>query len=297
MAHVAQRLIPEDVKNKIREKLRQYCGRFPSLDVAANTLRNVGATTLRNMLNPDFTNISDEMWRSVRAQIGGGGSKKEWNYVKMTAHEDLRRVMLDTQLEQGFTWAISPSGSGKTATAKMFIEEEQNAYRVQCDGDMSKSEFAIDLARAVGMRVNTQRGARHLIMKVCEYLAEQETPLIIVDEGDKVRESLISYFITIYNQISDVAGVLFLSTNYIEKRMDTGLRLNKPGYQELWSRLGRKFYVVDGNNTNDVQHMAMENGITTARDLQEVMNDAMRADLDLRRVQKKIIAIRKRNAQ
>ncbi len=179
----------------------------------------------------------------------------------------------------------------------MFAKETKNVFHLQCDADMSKSEFAVDLARAVGLRVNSQRKARKLIIEVCEYLAELENPLLILDEGDKLRESLIAYFITIYNQIHEVAGILFLSTSYIEKRMEVGLRLNKPGYQELWSRLGRKFYVVDSNNTNDVQHICIENGLTNERDLLTVKNDAINADLDLRRVQKKVVAIRKKNAQ
>ncbi len=296
MGHVAQRVLPEEAKYKIREDLREYCARFASLDIASNTLKNVGATTLRNALNPNFPNISDAMWRTIRAQIGGG-SKSEWVHVNTSVTEDLRFVMRETQQEQGFTWAVSPAGSGKTATATMFTKESKNVFHLQCDADMSKSEFAVDLARAVGLRVNSQRKARLLIIQACEYLAELENPLLILDEGDKLRESLIAYFVTIYNRIHDVAGILFLSTSYIEKRMEVGLRLNKPGYQELWSRLGRKFYVVDRNTTNDVQHICIENGVTADRDLKTVANDAIGADLDLRRVQKKVVAIRKKNAE
>jgi hypothetical protein len=296
MAHIAQRLLPEEVKIKIREDLRVYCDRFPSLEVAANTLKNVSASTLRNVLNPNFTNIADAMWRSIRAQIGGG-TKSDWVHVNTTVTEDLRFIMRETQQEQGFTWAISPPGSGKTATATMFAGESKNVFHLQCDADMSKSDFAVDLARAVGMRVNSQRKARLLIIEVCEYLAEIENPLLILDEGDKLRDIIIAYFITIYNRIHEVAGVIFLSTNYMEKRMDDGLRRNRPGFQELWSRLGRKFYIVDSNNTNDVLHIAAENGVTDQRDLLTVKNDAIAADLDLRRVQKKVVAIRKKNAQ
>jgi len=296
MGHVAQRILPEEVKITTRELLRQYCGRFPSLEVAANTLKHVGATTLRNALNPEFTNISDAMWRSIRSQIGGG-AKTDWVYVNTTAVEDLRFILRETQAEQGFNWAISPAGSGKTVAATLYAGEAKNVFHVQCDADMSKSDFAIDLARAVGLRVNTQRKARRLIMEVCEYLAELEDPILVFDEGDKLRDIIVAYFITIYNRIHEVAGVIFLSTNYMEKRMEDGLRYNRPGYQELWSRLGRKFYVVDSNNTNDVRHICVENGVTGERDLLTVKNDAVAADLDLRRVQKKVVAIRKKNAE
>ena len=297
MAHVPQRLLPEEAKIKIREQLRAYCGRFSSLEVAANTLKNVGATTLRNMLNPKFTNISDEMWRSVRAQIGGGGSKSEWVYVNTTVVEELRRLMMDTQQEQGFTWAVSPAGSGKTATARMYAKEAKNVFHVQCDSAMSNSAFAIEFARAVGLRVNTQSNARRLMMESCEYLSELESPLVIFDEGDKLKKGTFAFFVAIYNWVNEYAGVLFLSTDRAKKVLGVGLRNDWDGYQEMWSRLGRKFYEVDPNNTNDILHIAMENGVTGERDLQAVKIDAIAADLDLRRVQKKVVAIRKKNAQ
>lgn len=234
------------------------------------------------------------MWRSIRSQIGGSG-KTDWVLVNTTAVEDLKFIMKDTQEEQGFTWAVSPAGSGKTVAATLYAAERKNVFHVQCDADMSKSEFAIELARAVGLRVNTQKKARRLIMEVCEYLAELEDPLLIFDEGDKLKDAIICYFITIYNKLSEVAGVLFLSTDYMERRMENGLRYNKPGYQELWSRLGRKFYQVDNNTTNDVQYICVENGLTADKDLQTVKNDAIAAGLDLRRVRKKVVAVRKKN--
>ena len=295
MAKTVQRLIATDEKERIREKLLEYRDRFPSIEICANTLNQVSPTTIRNIIGQNYTNISDAMWRNVRSQIGGAG-KVDWVYVNTTAVEDLKFIMRETKEEQGFTWAISPAGSGKTVAAALFMGEHKNVFHVQCDADMSKSDFAIELARAVGMRVNTQKKARRVIMEVCEYLAELEDPLIIFDEGDKLKDIIIAYFITIYNKLSEVAGVLFLSTDYMKKRMEDGLRYNKPGYQELWSRLGRKFYMVDSNTTNDVQYICIENGLSADADLQTVRNDAIAADLDLRRVKKKVVAIRKKNA-
>lgn len=286
--------MPEELKDQIREQLIQYRDRFPSNEVCANTLKQVSASTIRNILSRNFKNISDAMWRSIRAQIGGSG-KTDWVLVNTTAVEDLKFIMKETQEEQGFTWAVSPAGSGKTVAASLYAEERKNVFHVQCDADMSKSEFAIELARAVGLRVNTQKKARRVIMEVCDYLAELEDPLLIFDEGDKLKDAIICYFITIYNKLSEVAGVLFLSTDYMERRMENGLRYNKPGYQELWSRLGRKFYRVDNNTTNDVQYICIENGLTADKDLQTVKNDAIAAGLDLRRVRKKVVAVRKKN--
>lgn len=286
--------MPEELKDQIREQLIQYRDRFPNNEVCANTLKQVSASTIRNILSRNFKNISDAMWRNIRAQIGGSG-KIDWVFVNTSVVEDLKFIMKETQEEQGFTWAVSAAGSGKTVSASLYSRERKNVFHVQCDADMSKSEFAIELARAVGLRVNTQKKARHVIMEVCEYLAEVEDPLLIFDEGDKLKDAILYYFITIYNKLNEVAGVLFLSTDYMERRMENGLRYNKPGYQELWSRLGRKFYQVDNNTTNDVQYICVENGLTADKDLQTVKNDAIAAGLDLRRVRKKVVAVRKKN--
>ncbi len=286
--------MPEELKDQIRELLIEYRNRFSSVEICANTLKQVSPTTIRNIIGRNFTNISDAMWRNVRSQVGGSG-KVEWVFVNTTAVEDLKFIMRETQEEQGFTWAVSPAGSGKTVAAGLYLQEHKNVFHIQCDADMSKSEFAIELARAVGLRVNTQKKARRVIMEVCEYLAELEDPLLIFDEGDKLKDVIIAYFITIYNKLNEVAGVLFLSTDYMERRIENGLKYNKPGYQELWSRLGRKFYRVDYNTTNDVQYICIKNGLTADRDLQTVKNDAIAADLDLRRVKKKVVALRKKN--
>ena len=286
----------EEQKDQIRELLIVYRDRFPSNEICANTLKQVSASTIRNILGQNYTNISDAMWRNVRSQIGGSG-KVEWVCVNTTAVEDLKFIMGETQEEQGFTWAISPAGSGKTVAAGLYQQEHKNVFHIQCDADMSKSEFATELARAVGLRVNTQKKARRVIMEVCEYLAELEDPLLIFDEGDKLKDVIIAYFITIYNNLNEVAGVLFLSTDYMDRRIENGLKYNKPGYQELWSRLGRKFYIVDSNTTNDVQYICIENGLSSKEDLQTVKNDAIAADLDLRRVKKKVVAIRKKKVE
>lgn len=286
----------EEQKDQIREMLIVYRDRFPSNEICANTLKQVSASTIRNILGRNYTNISDAMWRNIRSQIGGSG-KVEWICVNTTAVEDLKFIMGETQEEQGFTWAISPAGSGKTVAAGLYQQEHKNVFHIQCDADMSKSEFATELARAVGLRVNTQKKARRVIMEVCEYLAELEDPLLIFDEGDKLKDVIIAYFITIYNNLNEVAGVLFLSTDYMDRRIENGLKYNKPGYQELWSRLGRKFYIVDSNTTNDVQYICIENGLSSKEDLQTVKNDAIAADLDLRRVKKKVVAIRKKKVE
>ncbi len=95
MGHIAQRLMPEEAKIAIREDLRAYCARFASMEQAANTLKNVGASTLRNVLNPNFANISDEMWRTVAAQIGY--DPRAWAVVETRGYRRMSMTLSDAQ--------------------------------------------------------------------------------------------------------------------------------------------------------------------------------------------------------
>jgi len=209
--------------------------------------------------------------------------------------------MNETRATKEFVWVTSPAGSGKTMAARLMLKQK-NVFHVICDEDMKKSDFAIELARAVGLRINTQKKARTTIMEVVNFVKEQEDALIIFDECDKLSDNIIHYFITIYNHFENASGELeigmvFLSTDYMVKRMKNGLNYNKKGYQELWSRMGSKFYEVDKNTPYDVAALCRVRGITNQKDIDTVIKDVETANLDLRRANRKIKAIiRKRNA-
>lgn len=120
------------------------------------------------------------------------------------------------------------------------------------------------------------------------------------DEADKLSDNIINYFITIFNYFEDMTGsqsvgIQFISTDYIVTRMERGLRYKKKGYQELWSRLGSKFYEVDKNTPNDVEAICRARGIVRQRDIDEVIKEADRTNYDLRRVDRKIKAILSKN--
>ena len=44
-----------------------------------------------------------------------------------------------------------------------------------------------------------------------------------------IRDS--HYFISLYNKLEEKCGVVFLSTDYIVKRISNGLKYQKPGYK------------------------------------------------------------------
>lgn len=286
------RLFNDERKAEISKQLEQYCDRYSSRNSAAVSLKNISASTISAVLNGKWENIADTMWKSIRDQIGG--STQDWEIVQTPTLRDVYFAFQNAQEERSTIWLTAPAGSGKTATADLYRAQNKNVIYVLCDEDMKKSSFAIELARAAGMRINTQRSARDKIMSVIDWIAEMKDPLIIFDEGDKLTDNILYYFITVYNHLKGKTGIVFLSTNYMQKRMENGLIKNHKGYQELSSRIGRKFYEAEIPTANDVSAICRANGISDDKVIESIMKDASQCYFDLRRVERKVRAMRKK---
>ncbi len=286
--------ITENQKKEIRDLLGKYCNRYGSRNSAAGSLKNVSASTIHSVLNGKWENISNTMWKSIRAQVSDSTTSNEWQIVETPTFKDVYFVLREAQADKSMIWLTAKAGSGKTATAEYYRAQNRNVIYLLCDEDMRKSSFAIELARAAGIRINTQKLAREKIMIVIDAILEMDNPLIIFDEGDKLSDNLLCYFITIYNHLKGKAGIAFLSTNYMQKRMEKGILNGWKGYDELESRIGRKFYEAEEPTANDVFAICMANGVTDEKVIDGIIKDASQCSFDLRRVDRKVKAVRKK---
>ena len=153
--------------------------------------------------------------------------------------------------------------------------------------DMKKSAFIREIARRIGQRTEGY-SIRELLDRIIDDLIQMQAPLLLVDEADKLPERVFHYFIDLYNRLEDKCGIVFLSTSYIKRRMTMGLRYNKCGYNEIHSRIGRKFYELEPTAPHDVYAVCMANGVTDKSRISEVVKDAEAYEFDLRRVKKSI---------
>jgi len=289
-------------KEEIRVMLRAYAERYPSQNRAVASLQGISPGTMSNILNGKFENISDEMWRQLRAQVsstalaGSAGTVADdkWKVLETPLFRDVTFVMGEAQAHSDVTWVVAPAGSGKTCAAEHYAAGHKGVFYLLCDEDMKKYDFIRELARVVGIRFSDGKRIRDLLMTVIQTLNRMESPLLILDEGDKLNDNILYYFITLYNRLKDKTGIVFLSTSYMKRRMASGINYDKKGYQEIESRIGRRFFEAELNGANEVMAIARANGITDEAVLKRVLRDAEDAKWDLRRVYKKVMAERRR---
>lgn len=278
--------LTNEQKNEIRDLLAEYVSRFPSQNRAANSLVGVSSGTMSTILNGRYETISDEMFAKIRAQIAPKKAD-DWTLCETMLYKELNTLLADAQQYQNVAWAVSPAGSGKSTTASDYAAKHENAFLVSCSEDMKRGDFIRELARVIGVNV-ADMSLRTALERVTKYLLTLDNPLLIFDEGDKLPDIVFYYFITIYNRLEGHCGIIFISTNYIKRRIECGLSYNKKGYDEIHSRICRKFIELTPASSYEVAAVARANGIDDDQTIKAVVKDAATCNFDMRRVRREI---------
>lgn len=274
-------------KQNICTALRNYCDRYESQNRAANSLKGVSSATISQMLNNNWELIKDEMWRNVASQIGY--KDERWEAVETANFKRMQALLADVK-DNSLVMAITgDAGTGKTFAAKHFAENKKQTYLLCCNEYWNRKLFLAELLTAMGRDYNGYT-VGEMMHEAVRALKTQENPLIILDEADKLSDQVLYFFITLYNQLDGECGIVMTATNHLEKRLKRGIKLNKKGYTEIWSRLGRKCIELKGVSAADITAICDANGITEARKVDAIIEDS---ESDLRRVKRKIHAVKK----
>lgn len=274
----------EQVKQQIADALGKYCERFSSQNKAANSLKNVSSATISQIRAGKWDLIANEMWRRVAAQIGF--STEGWVLADTTVSNLLYKLFSDAQAtepgESEVHAIVGHAGCGKTATAQRYAAENRNAYHLVCSEYWNRKTFLLELMEAMGLD-SSGYAVNEMIRQVVKELEGQECPLIIMDEADKLSDQVLYFFITLYNQLEDFCGIVLLATDFLEKRIKRGVQNKRKGYNEIYSRIGRRFVALKGNTYDDQAAICQANGLTDPRVIENIIDGS---ESDLRRVKK-----------
>lgn len=287
-----------EMKEQVRSALIAYRSNYPTLNRAAESLQGVSSATVSQLCNGKYELISDEMFVRIATQIGFAFDS--WNLHEGKTFKEITFTLSDAQSYKNVTWIVGDAGCGKTTAAIEYRRTHRNVFYILCSEDMRRSDFVREIAKQVGAPTDTTN-LRDMLENAISMISFLGNPLLVFDEGDKLTDSVFNYFISIYNRLEGHSGIVFLSTDYIKRRMEAGLRYNKKGYKEINSRIGRRFFDVSPTEQNDIYAICQANNLTDRADIEEVLKDARRSDNDLRRVkrcihrQKRIIEAKRVN--
>ena len=277
-------MITEQQKTKTRDRLARYVQRYPSQNMAAVSLKGISAATVSNILSGKWKNISEDMWPRLESQL----IKNEgWQIFSTAAYRDMTFFLADAQEQSSVMWVAAPAGIGKSTAAASYAALNRNVYRLTCATDMTKSDFVHELAAQIGVRT-AGMSIREAFQEILRHVVTLERPLLIFDEADKLADSVMYYFISIYNALEDRCGIVFLSTSYIKKRIRNGVMKDKKGYDEIESRICRRYVDLTPVSAAEIEQICLVNGLSDAAAVGRVRTEARECGNDLRRVKRSV---------
>jgi DNA transposition AAA+ family ATPase len=280
-------MINESQKQNIAGKLAEYVEKYESQARAARSLKNVSAATINHILNGKWELIKDEMWRNIASQIGY--REEKWNAVEIRDYKMLKSLLNDAQ-ENSIVFAVTgEAGTGKSYALRHYAENNKNAFLLQCNEFWNRKTFLQELLTVLGRDYGGYTVVE-MMNEIVRILKVIDQPLLIFDEFDKVSDQILYFFITLYNQLEDHCGIVLCATDHLAKRVKRGLKLNKKGYKEIYSRIGRRFIELKGVSSSDITAICMANGINAREEIKLVIEES---EGDLRRVRRKIHAIKR----
>jgi DNA transposition AAA+ family ATPase len=269
----------KDQKLRIQELLEKFCEGFDSQAKAAKALRDVSAATISQIRNNNWDLISDAMWLSIGKQVGYDTG--DWKIVETLNYKLIRGFLMDAKAQSRTHGIVGGASWGKDTAAKDFKRDFPDVYLINCNEFFNKKYFMIQLLKEMGK--NTDGSVPELVERAVSSLNRTFRPVIVLNEADKLNDATLYFFITLYNLCEDKCGIVMMATDHLEKRISRGMFLNKKGYHEIFSRLGRRFIELKKPSKTDITTICTANGVTDPLIISEIFNSA---EGDLRRVKK-----------
>lgn len=278
-------MINVEQKQQIKNALVAYIEQKGSQNKASKTI-GVSGATLSQIVNGNWENIADEMWRKVSAQIGN--KDNEWVIVRTRDFQLIEHLLTDAKEHSNVYGIVGEAGSGKSEALKAFEKDNPHTYLLDCNEFWNRKYFLAEMLTAMG-RDYSGLTVAEMMNEVVRLLKSQPIPLLMLNEADKLSDQVLYFFITLYNLLEGHCGIILIATDHLEKRIKRGLKLNKKGYKEIYSRIGRKFIELKGVGSSDIQQICIANGIEDNKLIKEIIEDS---EFDLRRVKRKIHALK-----
>ncbi len=272
------------------EALERLIAQKGSQNQVANGMQGVSAATLSQMRNHKWELIASEMWRKVAAYVGVAANG--WNYAETRNSSDLLRMFSESQNHSLVMAITGKAGSGKTESAKKYESENKNVFLLSCNEYWDKRWFLRELLSKMG-KEHSGMTLPEMMHKVVLLLKSLDSPIMILDEADKLADNVLLFFITLYNSLENHCGIVLMATHFLEKRIRRGVAMEKKGYREIYSRVGLRFIELEDTSYSDVEAVCKANGVDDSATIRAISKDS---DGDVRRVRRLIFANKRATA-
>lgn len=260
-------MLTENQKKEIVVLIKTEIERLGTAAAVAKKCK-MSEAAISQILNGKYAAKGDDAYETIALALGYEFDAGSWNIAETINFRIITDVLNDAKTESMFMGISHKAGSGKTATANVFLNQNRSkgVFKINCK-EWSGHTFLTEIAREIGAELpKGYTKTNVLISNISATIKKSEMarlrPLIILDQANSLKPSALRTLIHIYNECEDVLGLVIMGTENLEYEIKRGVRFNKPGYDELDSRFGRKYISLIGANLADTRKICEANGIT-----------------------------------
>ncbi len=254
-------------KETIKQMFVDKCQLLGISQNQAAILAGTKGATISQVLNGKYNADDAAIYKLIGIWVGY--FKNDWQFVETRAFNFISSLITDSRENHEVYALIGEAGCGKTSTAQYHANNQRGVVYVQCVEFWSRKQFLKQVLAAMG-RENSGMGIAEMVESIVDGLANGDNTLIL-DEADKLADSVFIFFITLYNRLEDRAGIIMMATPHLMKRISHGVELNRKGYNEIWSRVGRKYVVIPKPSKSDIASIANHNGIESQEQIKDII--------------------------
>lgn len=253
--------------HEVVKLLNNYILRVGSANKAAKAL-GVSNGTISNMISGNHSKIAEQMWRKIGKLLSEYFTG--WVFVPTDNKDAIIQTFQHAARNAMVYGIIAPEGSGKDTAAKEY-EQNSNVFKVDCGVYLDNKSFLYELSKSMGIDTGG-KSVYEMLNAIVDKCLKTDSPLIILNEVDKLSNSVLYFFITLYNKLEGKCGIVTLATSYFKTRIENGVNKNKRGFREIYSRYGKTFIELNVPTYSDIENICKANGITDKITIREIYN-------------------------
>lgn len=222
----------------------------------------VSTATISQMVNHNWKLIKADLWRKSKVNLK---LDFDWKIVETENFNILNKVLYSVQVNRLSIGISENAGIGKSEAYKHYLRKYKNVIYVECKAYWKRKTYVKHLLTATGL--DSQGTEEEMIDRFLDHLKGLENPIVIIDQADKLKDPSLDLFMDFYNDLGPHCAFVLSGVKALEKRILRGVRNDKTGYRELWSRIGSKFYDrIIATTLSDVEKICIANGVTDPSD-------------------------------
>lgn len=253
-------------RNKLIQHIDLWKSKLGSYAAVARKC-NINGAALSTILSGKYGANENQMLQKIAKALDYRESA--WIVVRtINNYKKVESLLKDAKNESMWFPISNKAGSGKTGALEDLYNRDTTGTIVFIQAEeWSGRQFLIKLITQTQGEIALQGGYKtiaELTDIVANYFNDMslERPVLLIDEADKLKPGAKRVLIPIYNRTENRLGLIMSGTENLEKEMKAGVRLQKKGYDELDSRLGRKYIHLRGASEKEVYEVCTANGVT-----------------------------------